>query len=184
MKLMAGGLVAAMLVGARVATAQFAEAKPVTDAEKIADALRAGPNFITKDATILDFPSAPGGQYRVLRQGTSEWTCLPRSHYEPACFDKTFLKFVRETLAGGTPQVDKVAIAYMYLGEDVPNIAGKAVTSNATFHVGPHVMILWPHQGDLQGFNKDGSTGLPYANHLAHSDQLFLVVPIQQAIQH
>ncbi len=35
---------------------------PVTDAEKIADALRAGPKFITKDATLLDWPSAPGGE--------------------------------------------------------------------------------------------------------------------------
>jgi hypothetical protein len=50
---------------------------PVTDAEKIADALRAGPAFITKDATVLDWPSASGGEYRVLRRGSNEWTCLP-----------------------------------------------------------------------------------------------------------
>lgn len=31
---------------------------PTTDAEKIADALRGGPTFITKDATLLDLPSA------------------------------------------------------------------------------------------------------------------------------
>jgi hypothetical protein len=40
---------------------------PVTDAEKIADALSAGPEFITKNATILDWPDVPGGEYRVLR---------------------------------------------------------------------------------------------------------------------
>jgi hypothetical protein len=50
---------------------------PSTDAEKIADALRAGPRFITKDATLLDWPTTPGGEYRVLRQGTNAWTCLP-----------------------------------------------------------------------------------------------------------
>jgi hypothetical protein len=50
---------------------------PVTAAEKIADALRAGPVFITKDATLLDWPSAPGGEYRLLRKGSNEWTCLP-----------------------------------------------------------------------------------------------------------
>src|SRR5258707_9030381 len=32
---------------------------PSTDAEKIADALRAGPRFITKDATLLDWPTTP-----------------------------------------------------------------------------------------------------------------------------
>jgi len=42
---------------------------PVTDGEKIADALRAGPAFITKDATLLDWPSSPGGEYRLLRKG-------------------------------------------------------------------------------------------------------------------
>src|SRR5215472_15922563 len=50
--------------------------RPSTDAEKIADALRAGPRFITKDATLLDWPTTSGGQYRVLRKGTNEWTCL------------------------------------------------------------------------------------------------------------
>src|SRR5712691_10950724 len=45
---------------------------PSTDAEKIADALRAGPRFITKDATLLDWPTTAGGEYRVLRQGTNQ----------------------------------------------------------------------------------------------------------------
>jgi hypothetical protein len=40
--------------------------RPSTDAEKIADALRAGPRFITKDATLLDWPTSPDGEYRVL----------------------------------------------------------------------------------------------------------------------
>jgi len=45
---------------------------PATDSEKVADALRAAPAFITKDATLLDWPSSPNGEYRVLRKGTSE----------------------------------------------------------------------------------------------------------------
>lgn len=64
---------------------------PMTDAEKIADALKAGPSFITKDATLLDWPATPGGGYRLLRKGTNEWTCLPGipgyPHDEPGCFD-------------------------------------------------------------------------------------------------
>jgi hypothetical protein len=44
------------------AVAQTAPSQmPATDAEKIADALRAGPAFVTKDATLLDWPSMPGG---------------------------------------------------------------------------------------------------------------------------
>jgi hypothetical protein len=45
---------------------------PVTDAEKIADALRAGPKLITKEAALLDWPSAAGGEYRVLRKGSND----------------------------------------------------------------------------------------------------------------
>ena len=57
--------------------------------------MRAGPTFITKDATILDWPETKGGEYRVLRKGTSEWSCLPAfpgyAHDEPGCFDAAFM---------------------------------------------------------------------------------------------
>ena len=67
-----------VLFATTAAFAQTAESRmPVTDAEKIADALRAGPVFVTKDAALLDWPSTPGGEYRVLRNGSSQWTCLP-----------------------------------------------------------------------------------------------------------
>jgi hypothetical protein len=81
----------------------------MTDEEKIADALRAGPRFITDNATIRDWPSTPGGEYRVLRQGTNEWTCLPAlpgySHDEPRCFDAAFMQWMKESLAGREPRV-------------------------------------------------------------------------------
>ena len=47
------------------AFAQSSNRLPATDAEKIADALRAGPAFVTKDATLLDWPAAPGARFRV-----------------------------------------------------------------------------------------------------------------------
>ena len=50
MKLAALFLFVTLTAGAQAPPA----AGPATDAEKIADALRAGPSFITKDATILD----------------------------------------------------------------------------------------------------------------------------------
>jgi hypothetical protein len=154
-----------------------------TDSGKIADALRAAPDFITKDATILDAPSSFGGPSRVLRQGASEWTCLPGSpgpqHHEPACFDRAFFKFIKESLAGQTPHLAEVGVAYMYMGEFIPNQAGKAVTANPEYHVGPHVMILFPHQEDLEALDHDGSNGMPYVNHLPGHTELFLVVPVQ-----
>ena len=93
---------------------------PSTDAEKIADALRAGPRFITKDATLLDWPTTAGGEYRVLRQGTNQWACLPGvpgyPHDEPGCFDPTFMEWMRDSLAGRQPHIDRIGISYMYAG--------------------------------------------------------------------
>jgi hypothetical protein len=45
--------------------------KPKSDAEKIASAMGAGPKFVTQNATVLDWPSSPGGDFRVLRPGTT-----------------------------------------------------------------------------------------------------------------
>jgi len=54
-----------------------ASPKPKSDAEKIASALQAGPKFVTQNATVIDYPTSPGGEYRVLRAGRNGWTCLP-----------------------------------------------------------------------------------------------------------
>src|SRR4029077_4901604 len=70
-------LLTTVLMTVATTFAQSSDRLPVTDAEKIAGALRAGPAFITKDAAWLDWPSAPAGEYRLLRRGSNEWTCLP-----------------------------------------------------------------------------------------------------------
>src|SRR2546427_2976396 len=80
-----------------------------SDAEKIAAAMQAGPKFVTQNATVLDWPPSPGGELRVLRSGTNAWTCLPgrpaAAHEEPGCFDKVFLQFMKDSMAGHTPDV-------------------------------------------------------------------------------
>src|ERR1700693_3047333 len=82
------------------------ERLPVTDAEKIADALRAGPSFTTDGPTIVDYPSSKGGEFRLLSKGSSsEWTCLPgpppgSKHDDPECFDRFFFQWVKDGLAG------------------------------------------------------------------------------------
>ena len=95
-------LLTTILLAAATAFAQSSDRLPATDAQKIADALRGGPEFITLDATLLDWPSAPGGEYRVLRKGSNEWTCLPGipgyQHDEPGCFDPVFLHWIQDSL--------------------------------------------------------------------------------------
>src|SRR5215470_4121864 len=146
--------------------------RPSTDAEKIADALRAGPRFITKDATLLDWPATPDGEYRVLRQGTNEWTCLPGipgyPHDEPGCFDPTFMQWMKDGRAGGEPHIDRIGISYMSGGAWVPNKLVKSHRlKSGEFRVGPHIMIVSPHQNqeEMRPLSHDGSDGMPYVAH-------------------
>ena len=176
-------LLTSVLLTAVTAFAQSSDRLPVTNAEKIADALRAGPAFVTKDATLLDWPSAPGDEYRLIRKGSSQWTCLPgrsgSAHDEPGCFDPVFLKFIKDSIAGRTPNVQDVGVSYMYGGFWVPN-KSHAMGSGNEFHVGPHIMIAGLDQKMLQTLNHDGSNGEPYVNHFAGRSELYLVIPIRQ----
>jgi hypothetical protein len=173
-----------ILIAAAVAYSQAPPSgKPKSDAEKIASALTAGPKFVTQNATVLDWPASPGGEYRVLRSGTNAWTCLPglprNPHDEPGCFDQVFLQFVKDCLAGRAPNVGSVGISYMYGGFWVPNKSHTMGTGDE-FHVGPHIMIVGPDQAMLEKMNHDGSNGEAYVNHLPGRTELYLVIPIRE----
>jgi hypothetical protein len=184
------GFIGLLLASAAiVAFSQDTSDHPSTDSAKIADALRAGPPFITKNATILDWPQQSGGDYRVLRKGTNEWSCLPGipgySHDEPGCFDPVFMEWMKESLAGREPHIHSVGISYMYTGQWVPNKSRNG-SGNNEFHVGPHIMIVSPHenQKELQQISRDGSNGMPYVAHLPHGEDLYLVMPYRQWDEH
>jgi hypothetical protein len=135
-----------ILITAVVTYAQMpASRKSKSDAEKIASALQAGPEFVTRNATVLDYPTSPSGEFRVLRAGTNGWTCLPGlpegAHDEPGCFDQVFLQFIKDSIASHTPNVRSVGISYMYGGKWVRN-KSHAMGSGNEFHVGPHIMII------------------------------------------
>jgi hypothetical protein len=178
-------IVAFIILITAVAYAQTPAAqKPKSDAEKIASAMQAGPRFVTQNATVLDWPSSPGGELRALRAGTNQWTCLPSlpgapHDDDPGCFDQVFLQFVKDSMAGRTPNVQSVGISYMYGGFWVPN-KSHAVGGGNEFHVGPHIMIIGLDKKILQTLNHDGSNGEPYVNSLPGHSELFLVIPIRQ----
>jgi hypothetical protein len=157
---------------------------PVTDQQKLADALRAGPDFVTKDALILDWPAGPkdpNAEYRVLRPGKSDWTCLPGvpgyPHDEPMCADKTSMQWIKDSLAGRPVHIERIGVMYMYSGAWVPDTLGTSHSTDHTYHVGPHVMIITPHNEDLEKFSHDGSNGQPYVAHLPGHSELYLVMP-------
>jgi hypothetical protein len=175
-------------MAATAAAQTVSHGHPASDAEKVADALRAGPTFITKNAAILDWPSTPAGEYRVLRKGTTDWTCLPGApgypHDEPGCFDRVFMEWMKEGLAGRTAHIDRIGIAYMYVGAWVSHQNAPSESPDKYFHVGPHIMVVSPNQDELAGFTRDGASGMPYINHLPKGTEVFVVIPVRQWDEH
>jgi len=164
--------------------------RAVNDKAKIADALRAGPAFITHDAVIADWPvdpKDPDAEYRILRPGTSDWTCLPGipgyPHDEPMCLDKTSMQWIKDSLADRPVHIDKIGVMYMLGGAWVPDLHGVSHATDHTYHVGPHVMIITPHNEDLAKLNRDGSTGQIYVSHLPGRSELYLIMPFQDLAQ-
>src|SRR5271170_2974313 len=65
---------------------------------KIARALSAGPSNVSKDATVAEMDSH--GHFRVLRQGTNGWTCMPGSAaavgQPPMCADEVAMQWNKD----------------------------------------------------------------------------------------
>jgi hypothetical protein len=58
---------------------------------------------------------------RVLRQGNNGWTCMPdvpgRPQHNPMCVDETMMQWLNATRAGKKPNIDRVGLSYMLMGE-------------------------------------------------------------------
>jgi hypothetical protein len=151
-----------------------------SDEWKIRNALSAGPASITDHATVIDWPADPKdgmSHGRVLRQGTNDWTCMPdssgRPQHDPMCVDGTMMKWLMATLAGKKPDIDRVGLAYMLMGEARQGQAGTpAKDPKEWFYVGPHIMVVLPDSAKdaLRGINQDLSNNQPYTTLLSSAD--------------
>ena len=150
-----------------------------SDAWKIANALSAGPVSITEHAAVMDWPANPKDRLshgRVLRQGTNGWTCLPDipglPQHSPMCNEETMMKWLAATLAGKKPDIDRVGLSYMLMGDARQ---GQGIESLATrpkdprqvkewFYIGPMIMVVLPDAAKdaLRGINQDLSNNQPY----------------------
>src|SRR2546425_2422576 len=96
-----------------------------SDDWKIKNALSAAPEVIAEKATVIDWPKdmfKSGKEMgRILRKGSNGWTCMPdvpgRPQHDPMCADETMMKWLTATLAGKKPDIDRVGLSYMLLGE-------------------------------------------------------------------
>ena len=91
------------------------------------------------------------------------------------CFDAVFLQWIQDGVGGRTPHIARIGISYMYTG-----FWAKSGKGREEFHVGPHLMIVTPHQDGFQGLNRDPLNGMPYITHLPNRSEPYLVMPIRQ----
>jgi hypothetical protein len=161
------------------------EAVPETN-DRIQSAMSAAPMAIAKDATIMDYPTEPGGDFVELRQGTNGWTCYadwPDSPgNDPQCLDQTWMQWNDAYFAGAEPNITTPGVAYMLQGGSDPSNTDPLATAPAEgedwVSTPPHVMILSPEPLDTNLFTTDHTSGEPYVM-WAGTPYEHIMMPIQ-----
>ncbi len=165
-----------------------------SDEWKIRNALAAAPDAIAERATVKDWPNPDAlethAHERVLREGDNGWTCMPdrpgKPQHDPLCADETMMKWLHAAATGQRPNIDRVGVAYMLLGEAGADVSDWSATSppadGDSFRVGPHIMVALPDDAAdaLRGYGRDPNEGEPFVRAAAGGSPL-LVIPIARA---
>ena len=162
--------VMSVFLGILVASVALAEK---SDAELIAEAERAGPPSVTKDATI----KSPDG--KVLRKGSNGWTCYPQQAIiGPMCNRAQWDELLDAMLNKKPIDIKEFSVSYMLAGEgdalgvsNTDPYATEPTDDNDWIKEGPHVMITVPDPAILDGLSTDPKDpvyvmwkGTPYAH--------------------
>jgi len=156
------GLVGTMMLALIALSTMTLAAETGGKEDKIARAMQAAPDFITREATITDTDGT------LLRQGTNGWTCMPASPggSHPMCNDEVWMRLVKAIGDKADFKTDKVGISYMLTGDDNINNADPYDTKPDPGEVwvqeGPHLMILVPDVKALEGLTDNPDIGGPY----------------------
>lgn len=134
---------------------------PMSDDEMIKLALSAAPPAIAKDATVV----AMGADHsmRTLRQGSSQWTCMPghmrASDPDPMCGDKNAMEWAHAWMSHQQPPANKVGFMYMLRGDggasNTDPFATKETPDNNWVKTGSHVMIVGSGAKMLDGYPRE-----------------------------
>ncbi len=159
--------VALCLLVAGMAQAEKGEKQLIAEAES------AGPESVTKDATIK---TSDG---KVLRQGTNGWTCYPGSAaIGPMCNRAQWDALLAAVQKREAIDVKEFSLSYMLAGEgDAIGVSNtdpfvtEPTDTKDWVKEGPHLMILVPDPAALEGLSTDPADpvyvmwkGTPYAH--------------------
>jgi len=124
-----------------------AKADETTTQEKIARAMSAGPDNISKSARIIDKDAL--GNKVVLREGSNGFTCMPGNPNvvgdPPMCADAASMQWASDFSAHKPKPTNSVpGITYMLAGATQRSDSDPYDTTSPPITVGPHWMIIWP----------------------------------------
>jgi hypothetical protein len=161
------GLFAAEIASAQSAIAESAGAAHkksstpnMSDIEKIALAMSAGPAEIAKNATITDMATM-----KQLRAGSNGWVCYAAAG-EPMCLDKQWQAWAKAWMTKTEPKIEGTGIAYMLRGDtgasNVDPFAAKPTADNKWVVSPAHLMVLFQDQKMLESYPTDPMNGGPW----------------------
>ena len=146
-----------------VIAALFIFQTAIADENKINSALSAGPDSLSKNATIADWDGT------VLREGSNTWTCLPdipdNGGTDPWCVDASWQNLLDALTNGKNPTYDKIGIAYMLAGDaPISNITpgGKEEDGDWVMNLKAHLMVLVPDHSMFDNISTDPKNGGPW----------------------
>ena len=121
---------------------------------KIRRALLAGPDSITKDATVAEMDAQ--GNKVVLRYGTNRWVCVPGNENivgrADMCLDPMGMQWMLDLMARKPkPSNTTPGLIYMLNGALQHSFTDPFDRVSPPIPIGPHWMILWPFDATLAG---------------------------------
>ncbi|MBM5810696.1 MAG: hypothetical protein FJ191_01835 [Gammaproteobacteria bacterium] len=133
----------------------------------IADALSAALPSMAAEAAVMDWDGT------MLKSGTGRYTCMPTPPHQkaagiqsPMCMDETWMQWAHAWEKREPFQAAQVGISYMLGGDggasNIDPYATEATPDNQWVVEGPHLMILVPDPGMLEGIPTDPDNGGPY----------------------
>ena len=138
--------------------------------EKIANAMSAGPERISAEAAILDWPSDDSGELTELRAGSNGWSCLPDDPStptnDPMCLDANWLEFIHAIIGGRDPVYTAVGLGYMLQGGSSASPTDYTLLEPPAGEEwgisGPHLMVVSPGDLDPAFYSTDPASGGPW----------------------
>ena len=153
--------------------------------------MSAGPSSITANATILDYPTEPGGQNKILRKGTNGWICRPDNPhvpgYNPMCVDSQVFELLSATAEKREPKITRTGFGYFLQGghgRSNSNPWDNSPTPNNEWMEPqvPHIVFVTPDKTILKGLPTKMDNGGPWVM-WSGTPYVHIMIPVPKYIQ-